>query len=159
MISIELVSNLSRAQCIERLRERVGNRYAMHRSFFGRVTDTAFWVEQRLGYRNSFKTRLRANLVEGVKGTRIRCQVGVQPLVFWFMVLWFSAVFSALLFDLVTSSGSIAAPLLQMLVCGAALVAVGRFLARNEQKALIDFVRNSLDAHIAGENLAVPTVS
>jgi hypothetical protein len=159
MTSIELVSHMPRAQCVERLRERVGGRYAMHRSFFGRVTETAFWVEQRLNYRNSFKTRLRADLVEDVKGTRIRCQVGVQPLVFWFMAVWFSGVVSALFFVLVTSSGSAAAPLLQMFVFGVALVAFGRFIARNQQETLIEFVSNSLDARVAGKNLAVPTVS
>jgi hypothetical protein len=64
------------------------------------------------------------------------------------MVVWFSGVVSALLFVLVTSSGSVAAPLLQMLVFGAALVAVGRFIARNQPKALIEFVSNSLDARL-----------
>ena len=98
MVSIELVTPLSRAECVERLRENVSEPFYGQGSVFGRIKETTLWIEQRIGYRNSFKTRLMADLVEGSKGTRILCRVGMRPIVFWFVSAWLVLVTGGLLF-------------------------------------------------------------
>jgi hypothetical protein len=145
MASIELVTPLSRAICVERLRENVSEPFYGQGAVFGRVKESGFWIERRIGYRNSFKTRLMADLAEGNKGTRIVCRVGMQPIVFWFVSAWLVIVAGGLLFAIASAPAAAQVPLL-MLICGAGILALGRYAARNEGKYLIDFLCSCLHA-------------
>ena len=145
MASIELVTPLSRAECVERLRENVSEPFYGQGTVFGRIKEAAFWIEQRIWYRNSFKTRLMANLIEGSKGTRILCRVGMQPIVFWLVSAWLVLVSGGLLFAIASAPAAAHVPLL-MIICGAGIVALGRYAARSEGKYLISFLCICLDA-------------
>jgi hypothetical protein len=116
----------------------------------GSVGEKSFWLEQKICYRNSFQTRLRAEFVEEASGTRIRCRIGMHPLVSAFMIVWFAGV----TFGLIASGFTPA--VLGMLLAGAGIVAFGRFAARNEQSFLIEFLCNSLHAR-EFDNLAPKT--
>jgi hypothetical protein len=144
MASIDLLSPLSRTECVQRLQERVGDAYSTYRSVIGRITETEFWLEQRITYRNSFKTRLRAQLVEEESGTRICCRIGMQPFVVGFMIVW-SVIVTGGLISTGFRPPAVFAPL-TMLGGGAALVAFGRFAAKDERGYLIEFLCNSLGA-------------
>ena len=145
MASIELVTPLSRAECVERLREKVSEPFYGQGTVFGSIKESAFWIEQRIWYRNSFKTRLMANLVEGSKGTRILCRVGMQPIVFWLVSAWLVLVSGGLLFTIASAPAAAHVPLL-MIICGAGIAALGRFAARSEGKYLISFLCSCLKA-------------
>src|ERR1019366_5828202 len=77
----------------------------------------------------------------------------MQPLVIAFMVVWFSIVTVGLFGSIFLTngvSGNVASVPLLMFCGGIALVAIGRFAARNEQGFLIEVLCNSLDARKLG---------
>jgi len=150
MARIELVSPFSRPECVRRLQERSAGFLSPYNSVIGNIGEKSFWLEQKIGYRNSFKTRLRAEFVEQASGTRIRCRIGMHPFVFAFTIVWFAGVTSGLIATGFTPH------MLTMLLAGAAIVAFGRMAARNERSFLIEFLRSSLHAR-EFDNLAPRT--
>ena len=150
MATIDLVSPFSRSECLQRLQERSGDRSCPYTSVIGSIGENSFWLEQKISYRNSFQTRLRAEFVEEAGGTRIHCRIGMQPLVTGFMMVWFAGVTFAPIATGFTPH------VLGMLLAGAGLVAFGRFAARDERGYLIEFLCNSLHAREVG-NLAPVT--
>jgi hypothetical protein len=150
MARIELVSPFSQAECVRRLQERSGDRLCPYTSVIGSIGEKSFWLEQKIGYRNSFQTRLRAAFAEEASRTRIHCRIGIQPLVAGFMIVWLVGV----TFGLISSRFS--PHVLAMLLLGGGIVAFGRFAARNEQSFLIEFLCSSLHAR-EYDNLASKT--
>ncbi len=154
---VELVSPLTREECVRRLRESVDSEWALFgsRPLIGRVDDSSFKSRQRKRYRNSFQTYLRAALEDEGHQTRIRCHFGMHPLVTAFMIFWFSIVLLGTnlptLAWLANGGGwevlALPACGLLMVGLGFGLVSFGRFLARGEQVYLQDFLQETLEAH------------
>ena len=126
----------------------------------GKVSGTQLRARKRISYRNSFQTSLKAELAEQGGHTRIHCRFGMHPLVTVFMVVWLGGVLTigggisaSLLPDLARQGFSapsdtwlgVAIPA-GMAVFGVALVWLGRLIARNERRFLLEFLRDTLSA-------------
>jgi hypothetical protein len=109
---------------------------------------------------SSFQTYLYGDLTGDGQQTRLECRLGMQPLVYAFMILWFGITFLISLILLIDGSPTTVyafgekyivsgrwATVFPMLFAafGAALVKFGRYLARDEETFLIDFIRKTLD--------------
>ena len=120
----------------------------------GRFVGTRLRVRKRIWYANPGQTYLSAELIAEGGETRIRCRFSLSRLVVMFHILWFSGVVlaggfafvDALHQDVARAWRSCAVPTMLMLVLGSALVGFERFLARNEQRFLTDFVQQTLNA-------------
>jgi hypothetical protein len=116
-------------------------------------------ARKRLWYRNSFQTRLSADLKGEGGQTRIYCRISMHPLVAAFMAVWLT--FVVLIGGVVVIESMVALaseaqtpkevwlgvgvpPLL--LAFGFGLLRFGRYLARGERQFLIDFVGQTVGA-------------
>ena len=158
---VDLASPLRRDECVRRLRENVDDRWNLSgmRPIIGQIGETSFTLRVRQGYRNSFRTVLRGTMREESRQTRIHCRIGIDPFVRIFMLIWLAVVAVAagamtasaisLLLHGQTSAASLLAPILApvgMLCFGVALTRVGRYLARDQQQDLIEFLTRRLGA-------------
>jgi hypothetical protein len=128
----------------------------------GQVTASTLRLRKRIRYNNSFQTRLTATMEPAGRGTLIRGKFALHPFTRVFLPIWFGGVlfFCAIaIVALVSHPGGspqgngngwmfLLIPL-GMLVFGLALVRFGRFLARDEQRFLTEFLRQTLDAREA----------
>ena len=87
---------------------------------------------------NSFRTHLYGRLTDNGGQTRLRCFVGMNPLFAPSLILFLGYLFFF-------NSRATAAGLLFFFCVMVAFGIVGRVLARNEQKFLIDFLRKTID--------------
>jgi hypothetical protein len=101
-------------------------------------------------------------LVAEGRGTRLRCRFAMHSAVLAFMVLWFggvlvfggSMVVTTLRDGLANGAAQddqillVVVPIM-MLCAGAAMVVFGRYLARDDQRFLLDFLRDTIDAREA----------
>jgi hypothetical protein len=158
--SLDLISPLPRDECVRRLQVATDRWWALFgsRPLVGHVGESFLRVRKRIGYGNSFQCRLSATLEDEGSRTRLRCRLGMHPSVTLFMAFWFCGVVLIGAEVLVST----AAALLRgdasaqawmgiigpfgMLAFGVALVAFGRFLARNEREFLLNFLRATIDA-------------
>jgi hypothetical protein len=158
----ELTSPLPIAECLARLNAKLDSSWSVwgERPLLGGLSGNRLSARRRISYRNSFQTRLRAELTEQNGRTAIHCRFGLEPFVAVFMGVWFAGVISAggLVFVVclveIVSRGSgaehdawvgvIVSPL--MLIFGLALVRGGKYLARGEREYLLDFLCKTLDA-------------
>ncbi len=154
----DLSSPLSPEQCIQRLRDACDGPSALFgsREVIGRLGRDSFRGHIRIGYRNSFQTYVTAKFLPDGAQTRIRCRFGLHPLVIVFMAIWFGVVLTAsgsifvvavvhLIQHTAVGLAGIAVPLL-MLAFGYGLVRVGRWIARDEQELLTEFLCTTLHA-------------
>lgn len=146
MTIVAFETKLSPSACVKRLRERVGTPMFGKAQFYGKVRETTFWIEERTGYRNSFKTRVRGEISSAPTGARVTCRVGVHPLIIAFISVWASAVAIALAVVAVSNPRIIHVPLF-MLCAGAGLFGAGRWLARGEEERLISFLASLFEAN------------
>ena len=165
MRTIELRSPLSVADCVARLREAIDppSKLFGSRPVVGRVDNGGFRLHKRIHYRSSFQTHAMARFHEDEAGTRVSCRFGMHPVVLVFFAAWMSIVLVVGARGLVIALGAafstrpegaapFAVPLagavlpLGMLVFGAALVGFGRWLAREEERFLTDFLCVRLEA-------------
>jgi len=137
-----LISPLRPDECSRRMSLQIDPPISLRgsRPVYGRVRENTFWIEKRIGYRNSFKTRLRANLEPAPGGgTRITCKAGMTPITLVFMYVWFGMVIVGTIVAFATRSN--AAPALPMfLLFGGALIALGRYIARDEKAFLVNYL-------------------
>jgi hypothetical protein len=90
--SIDLVSPLSWAECVYRLRTRVDEGFFGPRSIVGHFGQTSVRLRKRIGYRSWFQPQVKVDLVEDGTQTLLRCRPGVHPLSAWFMGLLFAGM-------------------------------------------------------------------
>lgn len=167
--STRWVSPFSPAECAERLGsaiDREGSILVSLSAYFGskpvigRVSAGSLRLRRRIAYRNSFQSFLFATLEPAVRGTRITAEVKMHPFVRGFMFVWLGFVvffWGLSAFAVVASATGVVEVhgshgwlgLLAPLVMGAfgvGLVKFGRYLARDEERFLLDFVTGILDA-------------
>ena len=165
--TIELRSPLSVVDCVARLREAIDppSKLFGSRPVVGRVDSGGFRLCKRIHYRSSFQTHAMARFREDGAGTRVSCRFGVHPVILVFVAAWMSIVLVVGARGFVIALGAVfssrpegAAPLAlpltgamlpaAMLVFGAALFGFGRWLARDEERFLTDFLGVTLGAKI-----------
>lgn len=126
----------------------------------GIVDEDGFRLQKRLWYNNSCKTFLWGNFVPDKCGTTIVMTSGMQPAVIAFLVVWVAAFTIICGASLVIALGEAmgaglftiagqkaladAGPLFFMIAIGVLIPVVGRWLARNEEVELIQFVIDRL---------------
>ncbi len=148
---IELQTPLSKSECEKRLRERIHGPLETYSSVYGKVSGPEFWIEQRTGYRNSFKTRLRGDVVQRPDGVLIRCRVGLPPILFACIAAWF-VILSLATFFIWLIQFKVPAALPVMLAASGALFAFGRFAAKDESENLVRFICENLQAASCGSS-------
>jgi hypothetical protein len=125
----------------------------------GRVTDFTLRLRKQTFYANSFQTRYFATLQPAPGGTIISGSFGMHPFVRAFLVFWFGVlvVVEAILLLVAVGVislgkdsnlwvGLIVPPV--MAAFGLLWIFVGRFMARDEQRFLTDFLIKTLDARV-----------
>lgn len=160
---VTLISVLSRAECLDRLRAVTGEslfgRSLSDRPLAGRISDTSIRVRKRSEWMaNPIQIYLSGKMTEDGAGTRIACRFGWHPLVFLFTVIWFGfamvigglVLLAALLGTAFLGPSESGSALLRgpMLVLGGgvAFVLLGLFRASGERQFLLDFLRDTIDA-------------
>lgn len=153
MTNVTLETALSRAACVERFNAAVDQPWSFSKTHEarGRAKPDSLWLIKNIDYRNSWQTVLRARLEDRGSGTRIECRFGIARFVLVFTVLWFGFALLIALTALVTWTegaheqfGWLGAALFPL--PAVALVAVGRWFARDEKAFLIDFICQEIDA-------------
>jgi hypothetical protein len=156
---VVLVSPLPRAQCVARLNDEVGSRWAAFGSHeaLGRVREDSMWLKKNIRYRNSWQTAMRARIDDEGTGTRIVCKFGMARVILAFTVFWFSVPITMALvsiFAWVESPRDLhwqaLLSVMAMPLLGAALVTFCRWLARDEKAFLTEFVCRAAGAHVVG---------
>jgi hypothetical protein len=154
----ELVSPLSIIECTDRLRSATQSEWTAFGTspVVGKVDETSFRLRKRLkASHNSFQTYLFARLNSEGTSTRLTCKFGMHPFVVIFMIVWLGGVTAGAISSLVVglrqySNGTMpsAAGLVPwgMALFGIVLVGVGRGMARDERKFLMDFLRETIQA-------------
>jgi hypothetical protein len=158
--SVELRSPLTPDQCLVQLRLATDPYWRIFGSkpVIGWVRDHKFSGFKRINYRNSWQTHVAALIETGGTGSRITLRFRMHWFVLAFMVFWFSWVI--LIGGAIFISGTeaymrgaaskdtwvtVVVPS-GMAVFGLALSMFGRWLARNEQAFLLDFIKSNLKA-------------
>lgn len=117
-------------------------------------------LRKRTGYGNSFQSNLRATIRPEAGGTAISGKIAVHPLVRVAMIVWFGAIiylagpaFLRTVYSMLVgaapayeNAGVLLVMFPAMLACGFALIAFGRYLARDETRFLTEFLIRELDA-------------
>jgi hypothetical protein len=175
MISeIELTSPLPPDECIARLQAAIDH-YSFRALVFGskpvlgRVSLHSIHLRKRIDYQNSFQTVLSGWLEPDGSGTVFHGRTGMGLFIIVFMALLFSflLLLGVLLF-LATLIGANHVDnslligvllLLGLLAWGAGLIWFGRYLARGEDRFLIDFLAETLQvdrAKVTPQSQSVP---
>jgi hypothetical protein len=159
---VELFSPLSREECVKRLKEAAdrGGPISGGRSVRGYPSATRLRAVVRIWYANPLQTILRAKSEEVPSGTRIHCSFGLGLFTKISLSIWFVGVAVMGLAGTVTFAlspandaslsgyGSVIFLLFTALILafGVGFVSFGRWLARNEQPGLKEFICNTLNA-------------
>ncbi|RFB79049.1 hypothetical protein DYH55_14635 [Methylovirgula sp. 4M-Z18] len=132
------------------------------RSVIGRIKGTKLKACKRngFGHCNSFQTILTARLVKQNGQTHILCTFAMHSFVRIFLFLWFGGLIGGEAFAVVClylkafSSLPISGDPVStifippfMILFGIILVSVGRYLSKDDQGYLTDFICGTLDAH------------
>jgi len=172
---VDLVAPHSCAECVGRLRQltraSVWTIFSS-RPVSGYVGETGFVLRKTrfLDNPNSgFHTVVRGVIAEEGRQTRLRCRLGIPRLTFFVMAIWFSAL---LLVGGKTLAASVIAAMrgassLNLLQdgilgpligigCGVLTVGIGRYLARDDQRFLVNFLIATLDAHEVPPSSEIP---
>ena len=163
--TVELASPLTLEDCRHRLKDEMDDPFRLFgkKKIIGRIGDHRLSARKRIRYRNSFQTVLRAGLDEQFGQTRFHCRFSMHPFVIAFMTVWFGFIglgcLAALIHVAVRSGQSgktyptdlasaLAGGLIPagMFVFGIFMVRFCRYLARDEQSFLIDFLQTTVDA-------------
>jgi hypothetical protein len=155
-----LRSSLGPEACRDRLRSETGSIWNPFSKWSnpvrGRVTDHGFWIVKTIHYRNSFQTVASGKWIPEGDGTRIELALGMNRMVAVFMLAWLAAIAAVgLTWWLSGAPAAVSHPATEpwfvgaipilMLVFGVALIAFGRWLARNEATELIEFLSRTLE--------------
>ena len=160
---VEIVTALPREECLRRLRNALGARWSLNFSkpVVGWTDGRKLRMRKRIWYGNSFQAILAGTMSDDGTGTRIHCKIRVNRLAQIFFSIWlsgvfiFSAVFAvSAIVSLVRHDGPVAENLekLAFLVLfigfAAGLVSIGRWLARDEPRFLIEYLTRTLEAQV-----------
>ena len=161
--ALELQSPLTPPQCHDELRLNTDPywKFFGNRPVIGWLRNNKFTGYRRIYYGNSFRTRVLALFEDNGNGSRIVLRFGVNPFAQAFMAFWFTGVLgiggTIFIFGLQAAiSGSepvgnwislVVPPL--MVAFGIGFYKFGRWLARNEQAFLLDFIMTTLKARLA----------
>lgn len=162
---VEFKSALHREECIKCLNDAMDRGWVIFggRPVLGHASASHLRARVRISYGNAFQTVLRGRFEECTNGTKIRCGFGLRIFVKCFLTVWFGGIALLGLVGTVYSIGSLFGvvsigtndhPLVMamfaclMISLGAALVAFGRWLARDEQNQLTEFVRGMASAEM-----------
>jgi hypothetical protein len=148
----DLRSPLSRDEIAQRLRGAIDSNRVLFgsKSVIGWADRNSFNLRVRIDYRNSFRTILRGQLADGIDGTRIRCHAGMPYFAVAFMTVWFLFIgvgVAAIWPPRSLEPGTIIS--IALPIFGVALVAVGRWFARQELPTLIAFLEDTIEAERA----------
>jgi hypothetical protein len=160
---VEFYSPLSRTECVERLNANMESMWQVFGTsvVVGRASPSRLNAHMRISYRNSFQTYLRARLEDDGRGTRLRCKFGMSVFVKVFLGLWLGflafltipeiTIATAFVTGARTSLGNetpsgLAISFL-MATAAIGMVGFGRWLARDEEGALIRFLCRTLNAN------------
>jgi hypothetical protein len=131
--------------------------YAGSKDMLGKIQGNKFRLQKRRNYRNSFAPFFYGQLTNDGVDTLIVGEFRIHPAAKAFMAAWFAflLIFS-LMAVILHPQGQFEAgrvPLLAvsvgMMVFGVALVMFSRWLARGEQRAILDFLKVKLEAREA----------
>ena len=134
--------------------------YAGSRPIVGKFRDASFRLQKRRYYHNSFAPFFYGQFIPSGRETLIEGEFRIRRAVKVSMTVWFSllAVLSvALLVQEVSRRGGFKAdwPLVLlipagMVVFGVALIKFGQWLGRTEERAIVAFLKSTLEADEAG---------
>ncbi len=172
MTAVTFITPLSPQDCTTRLKANIDSGWAPFGTtpVRGSVGDTRFQLRKRIRYNNSFQTCCYGRLETSGSGTLIHCRFGLNRFAIVFMVIWFgffAAITAGFILGLATYQPSGASNetvagfpvfLIAMPVFGVAAILFGRYLARDEQGFLSDFICAVLDAKVTDQGLREPAV-
>jgi hypothetical protein len=156
-----LVSRLPPSDCLERLRDAIDLDWKVFgsRPVRGAVGVDGAWLRKRILFRNSFQTVMRIRPSATPDGSILRCRSGMPYFAGAFVIVWFGLLVLievSMVLAVVSGRGSLegspvvmfGAPLV-MMAFGAGLVAVGRWMSRDDRQFLLDFVAQTTEARRA----------
>ncbi|HEY4942815.1 MAG TPA: hypothetical protein VII56_15405 [Rhizomicrobium sp.] len=165
MSTIDLVTDLPRAECEQRLRQTVASEWSLitDSGVVGKIEGDSFRLHKKIYYRNSFQRHLYGRLSDTTsKGTCIHCEVremNLKPILILAGIIVLLSVAGALWGILSHRAQLHDVPLAAILApfgvipllagIGFLAVFIGRSAARNEQQFLLDFLKRTLDAREA----------
>ena len=85
-------------------------------------------------------------MVDDNGGARLKRRIGPRPIVIVFMVLFVGVALAFATSEVISHDVASALLCVGMACFGIGIFAIGRSWARNEQKFLIDFLRDTIDA-------------
>ena len=146
-----LQSPLSPGMCVTRLTSALSSGSI---GVAGHVAGLSVRLRKRIAYYNSFQTLLRGTLHASNGGTRFDGQLGVHPLVsaFFALALGFMLLLGGLHIFGALRSMPFDRVLPQIVGIGTIFLAAfvvpffGRYIARGEERLIVDFFRQTLDA-------------
>lgn len=150
-------------KCGRRLKESVDTSffpYFPSKQIAGKISKHSISIRKKIGHRNSFQTVLRASLKQNEKETELVLTMGLHPFVKIVMLVWFggfiliggsiltmslSSIFmKKSSVDIGTIMGILIPP--GMVIFRIALLIFGKYLSKDENRVLIVFLRDLLDA-------------
>ena len=152
-----LTSSLPIVACISRLRGVVQSEWALFGKspVVGRVGESSFKLRKRLsgGAYNSFQTYVSGRLTGDGVLTRLTCRFGMHWFVTLFTTLWLTPFLAILTFSIADDLANLRAPAFDdyfvfsvFALFGIGLLCIGRYMARNEKRYLLNFLRETIDA-------------
>jgi hypothetical protein len=162
---INLISPMSPAECVERLKPFVDSPLVLFgsRPLIGEVSEQKLQLRKRISYRNSFQSRLVAELSVEDHQTRLCCSFQTQPFGLLVGIIGIAVLFVvATTFGTVLISGAVTGAMLKsanplllaipflvlvlLVVGGAGVAALGKRLARGEEDYILDTLSKALEA-------------
>ena len=135
--------------------------HAGSRPIIGKLYDSTFRLQKRRYYRNSFAPFFFGRFVASNEGTLIEGEFRMHPFVKVFMTVWFSflvVIFAILLISVFAGrtefqSNRVVGLLSPagMAIFGVLLVKFGKWLGRNEETAILAFLKSTLEADDADQ--------
>ena len=150
--------------------ERLGfswSGYAGSKPILGQLHDSNFRLQKRRYYRNSFAPFFFGRFVTVEGGTRIEGEFRMHPLVKVFMSVWYGflgLMFVVMLITVIAGRADVQRGALAGLVIplgmaafGFALIKFSRWLGRNEETAIIAFLKSTFEVDRTAYSALCPT--
>ena len=147
MPRVDLISPFTPEDCADRLQAAMGPFSEVE----GRVETGWVRLRKKIFIRNSFQTFLHATLAPCGTGTRLRGTLGVHPVVKGFMGVWFGGLGLFGVIGVIKGAPPLPGLLMLsgMIVFGVVMIWFCRFMARGEERLLMEFVTSTLEAEPA----------
>jgi hypothetical protein len=168
---ITLHTDLPISDCLNRIRASIDEErrtllswsgYAGSRKVLGKIDGYEIRLQKRRYYHNDFAPYFYARLLPQTHGTRIEGRFDCSPFVKTFMRIWLilviaggTPIFILCLKDILTGSASVSGDRYVgvvvppgMVLFGLLLPRIGRWLAKNEESYILEFLQSTLPARI-----------